>query len=129
MNSDKMNKSIFKQFNVGMWWGAFRNLLQQANFYLLLITCVSSVTTLFVTVINPWLADNFGIRIPFYIMLIVAVIILLLILLMEHKITMPSYFTYWSQQWWQHGNPLPHRLDKIDTELKEIKEMLKGKGK
>jgi len=140
MNSNKINKSLFRQFNIGIWWGAFRNLLQQANFYLLLLTCVSSVTTLFVTVVNPWLADNFGIRIPFYIMVIVAIVILLIILLFEHKLTMPSYFSYWTQQWWKHDNPLPGILSKSDKEYKqrfdklekqnyEIIKLLKKKGR
>lgn len=117
MNSDKMNKSIFRQFSIGIWWGAFRNLLQQANFYLLLITCISSVTTLAFTVINPWLADNFGIHIPLFVVLIVAVGSLLLVLLFEHKLTMPSYFEYWNRQWYEHGNLLKERLDVRDKEI------------
>ena len=127
--SEKINASIFRQFNIGIWWGAFRNLLQQANFYLLLITCVSSVTTLFVTVINPWLADNFGIRIPFYVMVVVAVAAMLLVLILEHKLTMPSYFSYWNAQWWKHDNPSRERFDKIDKELGEIKKMIQDKDK
>lgn len=119
MNSNKVNKSIFRQFNIGIWWGGLRNLLQQANFYLLAITCVSSVATLFVTVINPWLVDNFGIRIPFYIMVIAAAGILMVILLFEHKLTMPSYFSYWNEQWWFHGNLLRERLDIRDKEINE----------
>jgi len=129
MNSKRINKSLFKQFNIGIWWGAFRNLLQQANFYLLLITCVSSVTTLAFTVINPWLADNYGIHIPLFVVLIVAVGLLLLILLFEHKLTMPSYFSYWNEQWWLHKNPAKKRFDKIDRDIKELRELLKGKRK
>lgn len=112
-----LSKQVFRQFNIGIWWGGFRNLLQQANFYFLLITCVSTVIMLNFTVINPWLADNFGIHVPFFAVLIVAMVALLLLLLFEHKLTMPSYFEYWNNQWYKHGNLLKERLDIRDKEI------------
>lgn len=121
----KPNKSVFEQFNVGIWWGAFRNLLQQANFYLLLITCISSVTTLFVTVVSPWLAGNFGVRIPFYVVLLITIGVLLGILLFEHKFTMPSFMSYWNAQWWKHDNPSKKELEELGQKIDKIMKALK----
>ena len=53
-------------------------------------------------------------------------VLLLVAMIFEHKYTLPSFMTYWNQQWWTHGNPLPNEVSEIRKELAEIKQLLKG---
>jgi hypothetical protein len=113
---------LLKQINIGAWWGAFRNLgsfltfyLTFANFFLLLMS--------WYMLVNPELQKR-GIIVPLFVVLLITVALFIAALLMEHKFTLPSYFTYWNRQWWNHGNALPGKLDEIQKQLNRIEEAM-----
>jgi hypothetical protein len=112
-----MTNGIFKQKNVGTWWGAFRNLGSYVSFYL-------TLANFFVLLINTYILGNitmFNSPIPMWaiiaIVIVVFVLLLLVAMLFEHKYTIPSFMTYWNQQFYLHGNLLKDRMDKREPEV------------
>lgn len=114
-----MGNKIFKQTNIGNWWGAFRNLGSYVTFYI-------NIINLFVLLINTYILGYIiktSSPIPIWLVIVLAVFLFLLLLViamvLEHKYTIPSFMTYWNQQWYEHGNLLRERLDIRDKEIDE----------
>lgn len=120
-----MNSKIFKQTNIGNWWGAIRNLGSYVSFYITFIN-------FFVLLINTYILGfivkaNLPIPIWLIIIIVAFVFIFLLVVAMifEHKYTVPSFMSYWNTQWWNFGNPLPSKLEKMQKQLDRIEKELK----
>lgn len=123
MNGNK----IFKQTNIGNWWGAFRNLGSYVSFY---ITFINFFVLLINTYILGFLVKaNLPIPIWLVIVIVAFVFISLLVIAMifEHKYTVPSFMTYWNQQFWRHKNPLRDEIEKMQKQLDRIEKELKKK--
>ncbi len=126
INGGRMDSGLFKQKNVGAWWGAFRNLGSYVSFYLTIIS-------FFVLLINTYLLGNMVVfswlPLPMWtiiLLVIIAVVVMLgVAMIFEHKYTLPSFMTYWNLQWWNHGNKLPGELAKIQEQLTRIETTLK----
>jgi len=122
-----VGNSIFKQTNVGKWWGAFRNLGSYVTFYLGII---NFIVLLINTYILGFIAQA-GLPIPIWLVIIFALLVffifLVIAMVLEHKYTIPSFMTYWNQQWWLHGNPMPNELKKMREQLNRIEKELKKK--
>jgi hypothetical protein len=117
--------NILKQSNLGKfgkWWGAFRNLGQYVAFYITFANFFMIFMTWYV-LINPEM-QKIGIFIPFFVFAAVMLLGLIIAMVLEHKFTLPNYFTYWNSQWWQHGNPLPKEIDDIKKQLNKIEAKL-----
>ena len=122
------SRDILKQKNVGTWWGAFRNLGSYVSFYMFIFNT-------FLTLINTYILGRFtqsDLPAPIWVIILVAVVpfvgLLVAAMVFEHKYTLPSYMTYWNQQWWKHGNKLPgeiiairEQLDRLEKALGEIR--------
>ena len=124
-----MSNKLFKQTNIGKWWGAFRNLGSYVTFYI-------NIVNLFVLLINTYILGYIiktSSPIPIWLVIVIAVFLFLLLLIiamvLEHKYTIPSFMTYWNQQWWQHNNPLPNELAKMQKQLDRIEVELKKRRK
>ncbi len=120
-----MINKITKQVDVGAWWGAFRNLASYVSFYLML-------ANFFILLVNTYILGNmavYGLPIPMWIVILITFavfcLLLLIAMLFEHKYTIPTFMTYWNQQWWNHGNKLPGELKAIQEQLDRIEEKLK----
>jgi hypothetical protein len=112
-----MNNKLLKQTNVGTWWGAFRNLGSYITFYLTFVNFFLLLMSWYV-LINPELVKR-GIAIPLFVFMLISIVGMVVVMVLEHKYTVPSFFTYWNQQWYQHGNLLKERLDVRDKEINE----------
>lgn len=117
--------NIFKQTNVGKWWGAFRNLGSYVTFYLGII---NFIVLLINTYILGFIAQA-GLPIPIWLVIILALLVffifLVIAMVLEHKYTIPSFMTYWNQQWWLHGNPMVNELKGMQEQLDRIEKELK----
>jgi len=121
-----LNNKIFKQTNVGAWWGAFRNLGSYVTFYI-------NIINLLVLLVNTYILGYIvktALPIPIWLVIVLAVLLFLLLLViamvLEHKYTIPSFMTYWNDQWWHHGNPLPNEIKKMQRQLDRIEKNLKN---
>jgi len=120
-----LDNGIFKQKNIGTWWGAFRNLGSYVSFYLFVVNTI-------VLLINTYILGNmavYGLPIPMWLIIVITVVVffvlLVIAMLFEHKYTLPSFMTYWNSQWWSHGNKLPGELSSIQRQLDRIEDILK----
>lgn len=131
INQSIPQNRLFKQTNVGKWWGAFRNLGSYISFYLFIINTI-------VLLINTYILGNtfvYGLPIPMWTIILITIavffVLLLSAMLFEHKYTIPSFMTYWNSNWWNHGNPLPGKIEAMqkhnDDRFDAIERMIKEK--
>ena len=122
-------KRLFKQI-----WGRFRLLAQHLSFYVMLVTMVASVATMWVTALSPWLMDK-GIDPELWMLLLAVVITFVVAITFEYKVTFPSFYSQWNEITWKSESPIKktfedqeERLNKrLDDLEKLIKESVKGK--
>ncbi len=113
---------MLKQRNVGVWWGAVRNLGSSLTFYLAFVNFALLLMSWYMLV-NPELQKR-GVFIPLFVISLLVLAGFAVVMILEHKFTMPSYFTYWNSQWWSHGNPMPDKLKAIQEQLDRIEKIL-----
>lgn len=118
-------KFIFKQYDIGKWWGAFRNTVSNSTMYITFFNTAMLVPMAYVTWVQPWTAEYLGIQITFGIFCLFIFICGIFLLLFEYKIFTPSTFSFWNNQWWKHNNPIKIRMDKQDEKIKEQNEIIK----
>jgi hypothetical protein len=119
-----LNNKLFKQTNVGEWWGAFRNLGSYVGFYI-------TIANIFFTLVNTYIIGNVAgvhMALPTWAIVLIAgagfLLLLIVAMIFEHKYTLPSFMTYWNQQWWSHNNPLPNELKTMQAQLDRIERAL-----
>ena len=119
-----MLDKLLKQKNVGTWWGAFRNLGSYVSFYLFLVNTA-------ILVVNTYVLGNmavYGLPIPMWIVIGITLagfaVLLVIAMVFEHKYTIPSFMTYWNQQWWQNNNPMATKVKEMQEQLNRIEEKL-----
>ena len=124
----KLIALLFRQYGIGNWWGAFKNVAAGSSMYVTIINLVLIAVTAYGTTIAPWLQGQ-GLNIPFITFFGVLFMIVLIIFAFEYKLSIPSQFSFWNDQWWRHNNPIKRKMDKMDKKLKAIGKMdkrLKG---
>ncbi len=120
----KIREKIFKQYNIGIWWGALRNTVSNASMYLSLFNTAMLIPMAYVSWFQPWSAD-LGWNISFWAFILGIIILGIIVLLVEYKLFTPSNFEFWADQFWRHGdNPVSKRIDDLEVEIKELKSML-----
>lgn len=122
----KMNKIIgfiFRQHNIGNWWGAFAQSIGQVSIFLTLFNTLLLIPTAYVTWFAPW-TQNMGLQIPITLFILVIFLCGVVVLLAAYKILTPSSFSFWNDQFWRHDNLLRQKLNDIETRQKEIKGIL-----
>lgn len=127
-------KFIFKQYNTGSGWGAFKSTWANAISYMSIFNTAMIAPMAYVTWISPWL-QPMGISIPFWSFGAVILIGVVVVLLSEYKFSTPSQQAFANEQFWKHDNPMRvemenaekrtmDKLDKQDKKLDRIEKML-----
>jgi succinate dehydrogenase hydrophobic anchor subunit len=126
----RLIRFALKQYDVGPWMGAFKNTWSNAAVYLSLFNTAMIVPMAYVTWLSPWLL-GIGISVSFGVMLVSLLLGLVVLLLLQYKIFTPSDFSFWSEQWWKHDNPVKDKLedhdkrfDEQDDRMKRVEKML-----
>jgi membrane glycosyltransferase len=119
----RLIKLILKQYDIGSWFGAFKSTWSNAAVYLSLFNTAMIVPMAYVTWLSPWLL-GLGISLPFSMMLIVIFVGVIVLLLLQYKLFTPSDFSFWSEQWWKHDNPVKNKLEEHDKRFDEQKERM-----
>lgn len=120
----RFRELIFRQHNIGNWWGAFKNVAAGATMYITIINLLLLTVTAYGTTIAPWMQGK-GLNIPFVAFLGIMFLGVMLVFAFEYKVSMPSLFSFWNDQWWKHDNPIRRRMDKMDKRLKKIEDVEK----
>ncbi len=121
---NKIGNFIFRQHNIGNWWGAFAQSIGQVSIFITLLNTLLLIPTAYLTWFAPWTQDM-GLQIPIMLFILVIFLCGIFVLLAAYKILTPSSFSFWNDQFWRHENHLRHKLDNIETRQKEIKGILK----
>jgi hypothetical protein len=117
-----------KQYNIGTWFGAVKNTISESSFVITVFNMVMLIPTFYVTVVSPWCLEK-GIIFPFWVLIVIIVVTGLIVLLLQYKLFTPSSFTFWADQFWQHGdNPISKKLEEQDKRLREIESKLDRMG-
>jgi hypothetical protein len=117
--SRSVAKLLFKQYNIGSWWGAAKTTFGNASVYLTLFNALLLIPTAYVTWIAPWCLQV-GFEFPFWLFAVVILIGAVCVLLMEYKLFTPSGFQFWSEQFWKHDNPMRKKIEEMDAKLEEL---------
>ena len=116
----KLRDSLLKQHNTGQLWGRFALAGSQIAIF------VSGYTFLMVSVnayepVSRWFAEM-GINVAFWLFMLVVIIPILVAYLLAWKFLVKSFYTSWTEQFWQQDNPLTKKLDEINERLKRLEE-------
>jgi len=122
---------IFRQYDVGQWWGALSQTLAQIMAFVTVFNTALLIPTAYVTWFSPWVLST-GLKITFTTFILIIFIVSVFVLLAGYKLLTPSSFAFWTAQFWKHRNPIKIKLDKIeknqgnqDKRLKAIEEALR----
>ena len=96
---------IFRQYDVGEWWGALSQTLAQIMAFITVFNLALLIPTAYVTWFAPWAQKN-GWNVPFSTFLLTIFIISIITLLLGYKLLTPSSFAFWNRQFWKHRNPI-----------------------
>jgi hypothetical protein len=120
----RLVRFIFKQHDVGIWWGALKNTISESSFVITVFNMVMLVPTFYVTVVSPWCLAN-NIEFPFWLVVVIIISSGLAVLLIQYKIFTPSSFAFWATQFWEHGdNPITKKQEEQNLRLKAIEDKL-----
>jgi len=118
-----VNLKISHQYKGAKWWGMFKNLGQHVTFYVTGMVLMFSAMTAYSTTIFPYLSGK-GVNLPFWAFAVTMVALLGVMMLFEYKVTLPSFFTFWNEQWWSHNNPLRAEMAEVNKRLDAIDDAL-----
>lgn len=113
--NEQLKDSLKKQYNIGSWWGSFKLLGQHVSSYVQFVNLGLLVITAYYTSISPYL-HSVGINIPFIPFILIVVAGLLILFFLEYKLSFPSFFGVWNEQWWSHNNPMKNEVEKLHAE-------------
>lgn len=114
-----LKHKLLKQKKIGSWWGGVKQSTAQLTMYVTFINLLLIAVTAWNTTLSEWLAE-FGIEIPFIVFALGILFILMAALLFEYKVSIPSFFSFWSAQFWEHDNPMRKKIEEIDKKLDEL---------
>lgn len=114
----KITDKIFGQSSLlGKWWGNLQTIAQHTNIYIQFMILSFSATSAY-TVVSSSL-HGWGYQLPFWQFVVGILLVLVVMGLFSWRLSIPSTFATWNEQWWNHGNHLKDRLDKRDKEIDE----------
>ena len=104
---------IFRQYNIGQWWGGFLQIFSNIAVFLSLFNTTLLVPIAYVTWFTPWVS-NLGLIVPFTVFVSVIFIIGIVLLVVGYKVLVPSSFVFANAQAWKHANPIRTKLNKME---------------
>jgi len=117
-------KRLMQQHTIGgKWLGGFKNVASGATMYITFINLVLLAVTAYATTVAPWMQGR-GLNIPFVVFLGVILGIILVVFAFEYKVSVPSNFIFWNDQWWRHSNPIRRKMEMLEARLKKIEAIL-----
>ena len=113
-----------RQYNIGNWWGGFKNVASSATIYITALNLILLAVTAYGTTIAPWMWRK-GISMPFVVFLGIILLGILLVFAFEYKLSIPSIYSFWNEQWWRHDNPMRRKIEDMDKRMKKMEKILK----
>ena len=111
--------SLLRQKNIGDWWGGIKFVSSQVSLYVTVLNLVLLTITAYYTSISPWLHGR-AIAIPFWVFILSIVALLAVVMVIEYKMSLPSFFSFWNSQFYQHGNELRTDIEALQKGINRI---------
>lgn len=109
---------IFKQYDIGQWWGAAKSTFANASIYMAIFNTAMIVPMAYVTWISPWLQLQ-GMSMPFWVFGGIILVGATVAMLFEYKLSLPSIISFGNEQNWKHDNPIRAKLNNIEKRMSE----------
>lgn len=122
-NRSQLKQSMLKQYSVGAWPGALKDLLGRTVFYLTPINLFMLAATTYHVTARAFLQQYFP-WVNFWMFFGLLVFVVLCAMVAEYKIIYPSTVYYGNIQGYKHGNPVRRDLENIAGEIKRLHERL-----
>jgi len=119
----KLASNIFRQHNVGVWWGGFKNVATSVMAYVTFLNLIFVAPVAYAMVVDPWLTEQ-GVTLPFSVFMGLLFLGIVLIFVLEFKVSIPSTYYFWNEQWWRHKNPMRKEMGNLKKQVKEIRKDL-----
>jgi len=119
----RVKSKVYRQYNLGPWLGGLKDLLIRVLPYISMVNFVLIGVTAYHTTLGPF----FEVHLPWMsIWAFMGGILFMVILLMviEYKVILPSYFTFFNKQQYEHKNPIRGDLEEIKKEIKRLEDKI-----
>jgi len=114
-----VREKILAQRRIGKGWGGVKQVLQQTSFYATMLILGFTAINAY-SVVSAWLFDTFGLRLNFWFFAVAIVVALLCLATFEYKVSLPSFFNFWNDQFYRHGNKLRSDMERQTAMLMAI---------
>ena len=111
--------SIFKQKNIGKQWGAFAQTTAQLSIFITLINLLLLAVTAYNTTLRGWFV-YYDIPLNFWTFMCVIIFLLVVVAVLMYKYALPSFFSFWNEQWYVHDNQLRKDIEGLQESINEL---------
>src|SRR3989304_2273903 len=111
-----INGKLLAQSGVmGEWWGGLKLVAQHAGIYIQIVTMGLAGLGAYTGLLNR------GINVPFWAFALTVIVLTLAVVAVEWEMGVPSTFSAWNKQWWEHDNPLKKEIAALHKEIAELR--------
>ena len=111
--------SLFKQKNVGRQWGIFAQTVTQISIFITLINLLLLAVTAYNTTLRGWF-EYYNVPLNFWMFMLLLAILLLVAAVLAYKFALPSFFSFWNEQFYTHDNQLRKDIESLQRSVDEL---------
>ena len=113
------------QKNMGQQWGVFAQTAGQLSIFIGVINLLLLSATAYNTTLSAWFTA-YGIPLNFWMFMCIIAFLLVVTSVVLYKYALPSFFSFFNDQFYRHDNLLRHDIELLKKDNKAILEILKG---
>jgi len=119
-----MKQDIFKQKKTNRLWGIFVQVAGQLGILIGILNLFMISITTYTVSFAPWLQQH---NIHLGVLGFIGILVFLLVstFYLIYKYALPSFFSSWNNQFYQHDNPIRADLKRIKKQLSDIESKIK----
>ncbi len=116
-------RNILKQKKTGHGWGAFIQLISQLSPVIWAVNIALLAPTAWETVFRDWLYEH-GLYLSFTHFMLMLVALFGVTMVVLYKLGLPSFFSFFNSQFWQHDNPMAKKMEDISKGIKGLEDRM-----
>ena len=115
----EMNNKIFRQKNIGTQWGMIAQTVAQISIFIAIINLLLLAVTAYNTTLRVWF-EYYSIPLGFWTFMSVIAVLLLIAAIAAYKFALPSFFSFWNEQFYTHDNQLRKDIENLQLSIDEL---------
>ncbi|MFC1901415.1 hypothetical protein ACFLX3_00590 [Chloroflexota bacterium] len=120
-----LQQTVFKQYDIGPWVGAFKDLLGRTMFYMTPINLFMLAATTYHVTARDYIWQ-FAPWVNFWVFFSALVLVAVIAFVIEFKIIVPSTVQFSNLQTYKHGNLLRRDLEVVMQGIRQIEARLEA---